>query len=136
MPEYKKIIATHQAKKLYKIVANIENYPEFIPWVAAVRIEENKPNYCVAELLIKYKIFREKYTSVVSFIENEEIRVDLKEGPFKYLYNIWKFYPDRVEFYINFEFKSSFFESLISKDFEYYANKMVEAFTKRLSETE
>lgn len=135
MPKYKKIISTSDAKKLFEIVADINSYPEFIPWVAAVRIVENKDEYCLAELLVKYKIFREKYISKVFITPGQEVRVELQEGPFKYLNNIWKFSKDEVEFQIDFEFKSSFFEQMISQDFDYYANKIIEAFDKRLNDT-
>ncbi len=134
MPKYKKVISTSDANKLFEIVADINSYPEFIPWVAAVRIVENKDEYCLAELLVKYKIFREKYISKVFITPGQEVRVELQEVPFKYLNNIWKFSKDEVEFQIDFEFKSSFFEQMISQDFDYYANKIIEAFDKRLND--
>lgn len=116
---------------LFDIVADIELYPEFLPWVAGARILERNEDIIIAELVVKYKIFRSSYVSRVKLIPKQEIIVELIDGPFKHLNNYWKFQDKKVEFKLDFEFKSSMLESLINAEFEHYANKMMEAFDKR-----
>ena len=116
---------------LFDIVADIELYPEFLPWVAGARILERNEDIIIAELVVKYKIFRSSYVSRVKLIPKQEIIVELIDGPFKHLNNYWKFQDKKVEFKLDFEFKSSMLESLINAEFEHYASKMMEAFDKR-----
>ena len=79
------IETSHSPEHLFAIVSNIELYPEFLPWVAAARILSKKDNILIAELAIKYKFFRSCYSSKVTLLPNQEIIVELVDGPFKYL---------------------------------------------------
>ena len=121
----------YSADYLFDLVADIESYPEFLPWVSAARILEQKDNVIIAELMVKYKLFRSSYISRVVLTPKSEISVELVEGPFKYLYNSWKFSEKRVEFMLDFELKSSLFNNLINSEFENYSERMFNAFNKR-----
>ena len=125
----------YDAKKLFDLVADIESYPQFLPWVVASRIKERKDNVIIAELVIKYKFFRSCYTSKVTIFPYQEIIVELVEGPFKHLRNYWKFEEtsdgSKIEFMLDFELKSSLLDDLISSEFEKYAKKLMDAFIKR-----
>jgi coenzyme Q-binding protein COQ10 len=129
------ITTQYDADHLFDIVANIEAYPEFLPWVAAARILDTQENIIIAELLIRYKVFRGSYVSKVTLIPKQEIIVELVDGPFKHLNNYWKFNGNEVEFKLDFELKSSLLENLISNEFEHYAGKMMDAFNKRAKDT-
>jgi coenzyme Q-binding protein COQ10 len=124
----------HSPDELFDLVADIESYPEFLPWVNAARILERKDNFIIAELMIKYNIFRSKYTSKVRLIPKKEIIVELVDGPFKYLHNHWKFKDGKVSFMLDFELKSKLLESMITQEFDHYNNKMMDAFLKRAEE--
>ena len=140
MPSLKKIISTsYTAEHLFALVKNIEEYPMFLPWCSAARILNHAENVIIAELVIKYKLFRSKYTSKVTLIPNQEIIVTLVDGPFKFLHNSWKFVPETngfttIEFTLDFKLKSNFLEGLISNEFDNYATKLMEAFLKRAEE--
>lgn len=129
------IETSHSPEHLFAIVSNIELYPEFLPWVAAARILSKKDNILIAELAIKYKFFRSCYSSKVTLLPNQEIIVELVDGPFKYLKNYWKFIKHnnctKVEFMLDFELKSSILEKFISSEFEYYSKKIMASFIKR-----
>jgi coenzyme Q-binding protein COQ10 len=124
-----------RVQDLFDIVADVESYPEFLPFVSAARIESAKDDIIIAQLVIKYKIFRSCYTSRIKLIRPQEIIVELVEGPFKHLKNYWKFIEEpegsRIEFMIDFELKSSFLEELVSSEFDKYAKKLMDAFIKR-----
>ena len=125
----------HSPEHLFSIVANIELYPEFLPWIVAARILSKEDNIIVAELVIKYKIFRSCYSSKVTLFPNQEIIVELVDGPFKHLRNHWKFVKDnnytKIDFMLDFELKSSMLEKFISNEFEYYSKKIMTAFIER-----
>lgn len=99
---------------IYAIVADVERYPEFVPWCAGLRIlsreERSWGEVLLAETLVGYKALRERYTSRVELQPSHRIDVAQTEGPFRQLENHWRFAPVsngcRVNFSINFEFKS------------------------------
>lgn len=131
------ISAPYNEKHLFDLVADIESYPEFIPWCVAARINDRKENIILAELAIKYNLFRGSYISKVTLIPHREILVELVDGPFKNLQNHWKFTPTLngvdVEFMLDFTLKSKILNNLISSEFDHYANKLIKAFLKRAS---
>lgn len=133
------ISAPYNARHLFDLVADIESYPEFLPWCEASRINKRQENIVIAELAIKYKIFRGSYISKVTLIAPLEIIVELVDGPFKKLQNYWKFTSQgdetNIEFILDFELKSRMLETIVSREFEYYSNKMMEAFLKRAAST-
>ncbi len=52
-------------EQLFDLVADVERYPEFLPWCLGARIRERKGNEIVADLLIGFKMVRERFTSRV-----------------------------------------------------------------------
>lgn len=99
---------------IYGIVADVERYPEFVPWCAGLRVlSREKTSWgevLLAETLVGYKALRERYTSRVELEPHRRIDVAQTEGPFRRLENHWRFSPAgngcRVDFSIAFEFKS------------------------------
>ncbi|MDG1737872.1 MAG: SRPBCC family protein, partial [Paracoccaceae bacterium] len=67
------------ATQMYDLVADVASYPEFLPWTAAARIKSTKETEgkteIEADLVISFKVFRERFTSLVSLYE-EEHRID------------------------------------------------------------
>ena len=105
-------------KELFDLVKDIESYPDFLPWCSAARIIESNGNKIIADLVVNYASFHEKYTSEVTLTPPDKkekyakIEVVMLEGPFSFLENNWIFEHDnkgdktKVTFEISFEFKS------------------------------
>ena len=86
--------------------------------------------------MIGFRLYRERFTSHVDFdLATKIIKVEYAEGPFKYLKNSWEFkdHPDgcEIDFYVDFEFKSQLFQSVVETLFSEAVKKMVNAFEKR-----
>ena len=101
----------YRAEQLFDLVADVERYPEFLPWCVGARVRERKPNLVVADLLIGYRMVRERFTSRVVLDRPKRIDVSYSEGPFRYLNNHWLFEPQPdggclLDFYVDFEFRS------------------------------
>lgn len=126
-------------KQLFDLVADIESYPKFIPWCEAARIWDQQDNIILADLVIRFKGISGKYTSRVLLDENEhEISVELAQGPFKHLYQGWKFSKiaggTNVEFDIDFAMRSIFMEKIVDLMFSDTCDKMMLAFKERAEE--
>lgn len=120
-------------QQLFDLVADIESYPEFLPWCVGSRIRRRQGNLVVADLVIGFKMFRERFTSrVVLDQAGQRIDVTYSEGPFKHLDNHWIFeaHPGgcMVDFYVDFEFRSKLLQKLIEPLFHEAARRMVAAF--------
>lgn len=126
--------------QMFDLVADIEQYPDFLPWCAAARITKRNEDMLVADLVIRFKAFQEKYTSKVLLQKPEgdkpgSINVAMIQGPFSHLVNDWKFTPHpqgcMVDFMIDFRFKSPLLEKMIGLMFDKAFNRMTEAFGER-----
>ena len=131
-----KRVIHHRPEHLYALVADVKSYPEFLPWCLASRIRQADDEKMVADLMIGFRLYREKFTSYVDLdADATEIHVEYAEGPFKYLKNAWKFnpHPDgcEIDFYVEFEFRSALFQSVIETLFSEAVKKMVRAFETR-----
>lgn len=122
-------------EQMFDLVANVGLYPEFIPWVTAVRLRSDSATEMVADLIVGFKGLRETFTSKVEKVRPTTIHVDYLDGPLKYLRNDWTFRPDgsgcQVDFSVDFEFKSRMFELLAGQMFGAALRKMIGAFEAR-----
>ena len=124
---------------MYQIVADIERYPEFLPWVAALRLLSRDEKQLIAEMAVGYGPFRERYTSRVS-LDPASRSIDVVEikGPFRRLENHWRFTPQeggcRIEFSIVFEFSNPLLQVAASTAFEKVLLQMTDAFVARAGE--
>jgi coenzyme Q-binding protein COQ10 len=128
-------VLAYTPEQLFALVADIERYPEFLPWCLAARVKERRADLIVADLIIGFRVFRERFTSRVVLDAPRSIDVTYAEGPFRRLTNHWVFekVPGgcRVDFYVDFEFKSRLMQKLIEVLFSEAVRRMVGAFEKR-----
>jgi coenzyme Q-binding protein COQ10 len=128
-------VLPYTPEQLFALVADIERYPEFLPWCIGARIREREPRLVVADLIIGFKMFRERFTSRVVLDPPGRIDVTYAEGPFRYLDNHWLFekVPGgcRINFFVDFEFKSRLMQRVIEVLFGEAVRRMVGAFEKR-----
>ncbi len=126
----------HKPQNLYDLVADVKSYPEFLPWCLAARMKSQDDAKMVADLIIGFRLYRERFTSHVELYPDDmKILVEYAEGPFKYLKNSWVFHdhPDgcEIEFYVDFEFRSQLFQSVVETLFSEAVKRMVRAFETR-----
>ena len=133
---HEKRVVPYPADLMYSIVADVEQYPKFLPWVVALRVLSRRQDGLTAEMVVGYGALRERYTSDVK-LHPAARTVDVVEikGPFKCLENHWRFTPVdggcEVEFSILFEFKSRLLHGVAGHAFEKVMLKMTDAFEAR-----
>ncbi|MBT3954450.1 type II toxin-antitoxin system RatA family toxin [Amylibacter sp.] len=141
MPTHtEKRIMPYTAKQMYDLVADVETYPDFLPWCAATRIrkvtKDSHKTIIEADLIIAFKVFRERFGSRVTLkAEKFSIDVEYLDGPFKYLNNHWIFRDVdggcEADFFVDFEFKSRVLQALIGVVFNEAMQRIVKAFEMR-----
>jgi len=121
--------------QLFDLVADVASYDEFLPWVVAVRVRSSSEAETVADLVVGFNAFKERFTSRVKKERPGRICVDYIEGPLKYLHNEWRFEPanggTNVHFSVDFAFKSRLFEALAGQMFDRALRRMTGAFETR-----
>ena len=97
MPTHKENkILRYSSQQMYNLVSDVGSYPEFLPWCAAARVNsiiDDGPNQIMsADLVISFKVFRERFCSEVSLSPKEKfIQTKYLDGPFKHMNSTWKF---------------------------------------------
>lgn len=129
-------VLPYSAEQMYDLVADVDRYPEFLPWVAATRVKSDDGHEMVADMLIAFKALREKFTSRVVKTRPEQIKVHYVDGPLRDLDNCWQFRPlgpdsCEVDFRVDFTFRNALFEKLAGQYFDRAFRKMVNAFDER-----
>ena len=129
-------ILPYTARQMFDLVIAVDQYPVFLPWCIGARINERKAGELNADVIVGYKMFREKFTSRVLFSSPHNIEVDYLKGPLRHLQNRWTF-TDRggkeclVNFHVEFDFHSPMFQKLLDQFFDRAISKMVTAFETR-----
>ena len=122
---------------IFDVIANIENYPSFLPWCIGARIIDTKNVSDViiekAELMISFKSFRESFTSEVKLDKNNwTVHIVSNKKPFKLLEGCWIINEKKenceVSFEIQFELKSIILEKIIGLVFFESVKSIVRAF--------
>ena len=121
--------------QMYALVADVAKYPQFLPWCVGARVRSATETELVADLTIGFGPFRESFTSRVTLDRPHKVVVKYENGPFRYLNNQWTFAPDpigcRVNFFVDFEFRSRLLQSAIGVVFNEAVRRMVNAFLTR-----
>jgi len=130
----------YTSEQLFELVADVDKYPEFLPWCLASRItKRDGDDVFYADLVIGYKMFREKFGSRVTLNSSHHVHVEYLSGPMKYLSNHWKFIEEEdgsctIDFFVDFEFKNRVIQNLIGVFFNEVVQRMVGAFEARALE--
>jgi coenzyme Q-binding protein COQ10 len=134
--EVKKV--AYQPGQMFDLVADVAQYPKFLPWCVGARIRSRSEREIIADLTIGFGPFRETFTSRVTLDRPGEINVRYENGPFRYLRNIWRFLPDpggcEIDFFVDFEFKNRVLQAAIGAVFHETTRVMVNAFLRRARE--
>jgi coenzyme Q-binding protein COQ10 len=130
-------ILPYPAELMYAVVADVEKYPQFLPWVTGLRILARPGERIVdCEMRVGFAGLSEGYTSRVS-LDPEAYAIDVVQlrGPFRYLENRWRFTPQgegsKVDFSIAFEFRNPLLNRVAGRAFEHVMLQMAGAFEAR-----
>lgn len=130
----------YTAQQMYDLVADVSDYPEFLPWCSAARVKSIVPKgnteVMTADLVISFKVFRERFTSeVVLAPQAKTIDTEYLDGPFKYMKSNWSFKDVdggcEVSFFVDFAFKNMILQKMIGIVFNEAMQRIVRAFEQR-----
>jgi coenzyme Q-binding protein COQ10 len=127
--------------QLFRLVGDVERYPEFVPWISSMRTWNARAlsdgvNNLDAEAGVGFSFLKERFaTRVRRDAAERQIDVNLLSGPFRRLTNRWRFLEDeagtRIEFDIDFQFKSRLLEGLLTANFHAAVERLMGCFEER-----
>jgi ribosome-associated toxin RatA of RatAB toxin-antitoxin module len=134
MVTIKKIaIVPHPSAKLFELVDNVEDYPDFLPWCGDAKVIARTNEITRATILINYKGVKQSFTTENVKTYPKQMLIKLIDGPFKKLEGRWQFIEIeadacRIELELHYEFSSIILDKLISPVFNMIANTFIDNF--------
>ena len=132
----------HAAAEMFDLVADVGQYPRFVPFCSRLEIRRRERDadgreVLIADMTVAYKLIKETFTSRVA-LDRSQLTIDVKylSGPFTRMENRWAFHPIdehacEVEFFLTYEFKSRTFALLMGAMFEAVFRRFAAAFERR-----
>ena len=132
----KSVLVQHSAEEMFALVADIESYPQFLPWCGGARILARDGTTVTAAIDINIHGIQQSFTTVNDQHPHDRIDMELVEGPFSRLDGGWFFTKltakaCKVELSMDYEFSNFILGGLVGPVFHQIASSMVESFVRR-----
>lgn len=131
----------HAPDHMFALVADVERYPEFVPYCEGLRVLKTRDlpggrRELTCSMTLGYKMFNETFGCRVLLDETDlAIDVTYLDGPFSHLVNRWRFLPATVgceiDFYIEYKLRSRSLGLLVGSVFDRAYEKLSQSFEKR-----
>jgi len=133
---HRTVLVPYPAADMFELVANVEDYPKFMPWCGGARVLERTPEGMRASVTINFAGIRQTFTTQNTHRYPESIHLSLVDGPFSALEGTWVFQPlgddaCKVLFTLEYAFSSRALEMLVGPVFNRIATTFIDAFTQR-----
>ena len=130
------VLVEYSAQRMYRLVDDIEHYPEFLPWCGGVNVELRDGTLTRASIVIAYRGVKQGFKTENRTQPPESIEIRLVSGPFRHLDGVWRFtalsdQACKVEFRLHYEFASRILDKLVGPVFKHIADTFLDAFLKR-----
>lgn len=126
----------HTPEQLFDLVADVERYPEFLPWWRAARIHSRDGNTYHTDQVVGFGIFRERFSSRTTLERPWRIVVRSHDRRFRYFLLLWTFAPApdggcQITLAADLEFRSPLLRSVFSAAVAGQLDSIVRAFERR-----
>lgn len=139
MIEIKKtVIVPHTTKRMFNLVTDIKNYPNYLPWCTSTVINNENGNEVTGRVNIEYLKIKTHFTTKNTNIPYEKIEMSFIDGPFKAFSGQWHFTQlgengCKIDFLLKYQFSNIILEKAIGPVFSYISKNIVDCFIKEAS---
>ncbi len=137
MPLVERSVLVHYgAEQMFDLVADIEQYPRFLPWCSGTRVVPEHGGGLDASVDIDFRGIRSRFTTRNLLRYPEQIRMHLVDGPFRTMEGLWQFHAlrpgaSKVQLSLRYEFASGLLGRAVAPVFDAIANSMIDSFAQR-----
>lgn len=136
---HKTVLIWYSPEEMFRLVTDVERYPEFLPWCDHARVKEITADGMVAEIGLRLSGLKQAFTTRNTHVQGREVQMQLVDGPFSNLSGGWTFHPVgdgsqracKVELRLQYGFSSSTLSALVGPVFDKIASTLVDAFIQR-----
>jgi ribosome-associated toxin RatA of RatAB toxin-antitoxin module len=130
------VLVPYSADRMFRLVENVDDYPEFLPWCPASHARPLPDGSVEATIQIAFHGVRSRFTTRNVATAPREIRITLVDGPFRTLSGHWHFLelPQeacKVTLKLQYQFAPGLLGRLIAPVFESIAGSLIDAFARR-----
>jgi len=146
----KSVLLCHAPNEIYRLVADVEAYPRFLPWCERAEVLARDDQGQTARLHLAYSGIRHAFTTKTVEVPGRSVLIDLVDGPFSLLDGHWEFVPlslptgdgatgdavagegaCRIDFEMRYAFSNALLERAIGPVFDRIADTFVDSFVRR-----
>jgi len=130
------VLVPHSASQMFDLVADVEEYPQFMPWCGGATVSSRDESGMEASITISLAGLKQTFTTRNTHQYPECIELELVDGPFSVLTGKWQFIvlsqdACKVLFTLNYAFSSRTLEALVGPIFNRIATSFIDSFTQR-----
>lgn len=123
-------------QQLFDLVADVERYPDFLPWFVSARVSRHEGNMVWVDMVIGTSFIQRHFTSKATLERPHRIDVVNQDDLFDLYQQSWTFQPGKdggtmVEFQVEYRFRSRALQLLMGALLGEAAKSMVNAFKRR-----
>jgi len=141
----KSVLLWYTPHEIYQLVADVEKYPQFLPWCERAEVLSRDEQGQTARLHLSYAGIRQSFTTRNTQVVDRSLHMGLVDGPFSLLDGLFRFVPlalsagkgsgrddaCKIEFELRYEFANAVLEVAISPVFDRIADTFVDSFVRR-----
>ncbi|MFQ6017343.1 MAG: type II toxin-antitoxin system RatA family toxin [Kiloniellaceae bacterium] len=137
MPRHKATCALpYEPEQLFDLAADVERYPDFLPWWVAARISQRGRDVYDTDQVVGFGMVRARFSSKTVLRRPARIDVISTDRPFRHFNLTWLFDPEpeggcRVSLQVDLEFRSPVLEGLFGRAVGNAVGRIVSAFEAR-----
>ena len=136
---YRSALLAYTPEEMFNLVTDIETYPEFLPWCSGAEVLMQEEHGATARIDFSVGNVSKSFTTRNVHRVNEEVAMQLVDGPFSELQGFWLFQPlgeegCKISLSLNYDFSSRMLSLVVGPVFSNIANTLVDSFQKRAVE--
>jgi coenzyme Q-binding protein COQ10 len=125
----------HKPGQIFDLVADVERYPQFLPWVLSARVVRRKDKTIWTNLSIGTTLLRKHFTTVAQLDRPHRIAISSHDPMFERFEQVWTFDADGeggtdIEYQVDFQLRSLILQALIGASFAERSRIMVKAYVR------
>ncbi|MBM3386367.1 MAG: type II toxin-antitoxin system RatA family toxin [Betaproteobacteria bacterium] len=136
---HKSVLIWYSPEEMFRLVTEVERYPDFLPWCEHTRVIERTGEGMVAEIGLRMSGLKQAFTTRNTHVQGREVQMQLVDGPFSNLSGGWTFHPVgdgsqracKVELQLRYGFSNAALSALVGPVFDKIAGSLVDAFIQR-----
>jgi ribosome-associated toxin RatA of RatAB toxin-antitoxin module len=130
------VLVPHSAEQMFNLVADVEQYPAFMPWCGGAEVIARDEQGMEAGITISLAGIKQRFVTRNTHCFPKRINLELVDGPFSALVGHWVFQPldahaCKIVFTLEYAFSSRTLEALVGPIFNRIASSFIDSFTKR-----